>query len=76
MSGDGTERTCAHCHGVIGGTPTYYRGEAYHSRCAFGGYCELCGVEIENDANLSPIKYNGATVKACPGCHGAAGGER
>jgi len=75
MSESGIARTCAHCTGKIGGTPTFYRGGAYHSRCAFEGYCELCGAEIENDANLSPIEYNGVTVEACPGCHGAVGGE-
>ena len=75
MQSDDTGRRCAHCDGEIGGTPIHNRGEAYHSRCAFEGHCELCGIDIDNDANLSPIKYNGTTVKACPGCHGAAGGE-
>jgi len=36
--------------------------------------CELCGAEIENEANLSPIEdTDGETKQACPGCHGAAG---
>lgn len=36
--------------------------------------CEACGMLIENEQNLSPLKYKGETVQACPGCHGAAGG--
>jgi len=36
--------------------------------------CELCGIEIVNGANLSPIEdADGETKQACPGCHGAAG---
>jgi predicted nucleic acid-binding Zn ribbon protein len=37
--------------------------------------CEVCGTPIENEMNLSPIEYKGETVQACPGCHGAAGGD-
>lgn len=69
-----SNNACEHCGEQIGAVPVWYRGKPYHHRCAFVGYCELCGIEIKNDANLVTVEYNGVSVKACPGCRGASGG--
>jgi len=79
-STSGTER-CEDCDEPITGTPRWYYGDAYHRDCLYaadgaGLECEVCGISIENELNLAPIEYEGETVQACPGCHGAAGGER
>ncbi len=35
--------------------------------------CDGCGIEIENELNLTTVEVNGETEEWCPGCRGAAG---